>query len=95
MQRLDVTFFNRRAQARWCPASCSDVSIVSALVTDAVTSIFMDATRLVALAGGAIYMDRVLAGLAVCLFPVAALPIWTLSKRIRQTSRRSARTSDA
>jgi subfamily B ATP-binding cassette protein MsbA len=33
-------------------------------------------------------MDRVLAALAVCLFPVAALPIWFLSKRIRQTSRR-------
>jgi subfamily B ATP-binding cassette protein MsbA len=88
MQRLDVTFFNRRRAGQVVSRVMQDVSMVSALVTDAVTSIFLDATRLVALAGGAIYMDRVLAGLAVCLFPVAALPIWTLSKRIRQTSRR-------
>jgi ATP-binding cassette, subfamily B, bacterial MsbA len=88
MQRLDVTFFNRRRAGQVVSRVMQDVSMVSALVTDAVTSIFMDATRLVFLTGVAIHMDPVLAVLAVCLFPVAALPIWTLSKRIRQTSRR-------
>ena len=88
MQRLDVTFFNRRRAGQVVSRVMQDVSMVSALVTDAVTSIFMDATRLVILMGVAIHMDRVLAALAVCLFPAAALPIWTLSKRIRQTSRR-------
>jgi subfamily B ATP-binding cassette protein MsbA len=88
MQRLDVTFFNRRRAGQVVSRVMQDVSMVSALVTDAVTSIFMDATRLVGLTAVAIHMDRVLAALAVCLFPVAALPIWFLSKRIRQTSRR-------
>ena len=88
MQRLDVTFFNRRRAGQVVSRVMQDVSMVSSLVTDAVTSIFMDATRLVFLTGVAIHMDSVLAGLAVCLFPVAAAPIWILSKRIRQTSRR-------
>jgi len=88
MQRLDVTYFNRRRAGQIVSRVTQDVSMVSSLVTDAVTSVFQDITRLIGLVAVAVYMDAVLALLAVCLFPIAALPLWYFSKRLRQTSRR-------
>ena len=88
MQRLDVAYFNRRRAGQIVSRVTQDVSMVAALVTDAVTSVFQDITRLIGLVAVALYMDSVLAVLAFGLFPVAALPLWYFSKRLRQTSRR-------
>jgi ATP-binding cassette, subfamily B, bacterial MsbA len=88
MQRLDLSFFNRRRAGQIVSRVTADVSLVRGTVTDAVTSIFEDITRLVLLVAGAVYLDWVLALLAVCLFPVAALPIRYFSSQLRQTSRR-------
>jgi subfamily B ATP-binding cassette protein MsbA len=88
MQRLDLAFFNRRRAGQITARVMNDVGLVRATVTDAVTSIFQDITRLIGLVLGAFYMDWVLALLAVCVFPVAALPLRYFSWQLRQTSRR-------
>jgi subfamily B ATP-binding cassette protein MsbA len=88
IQRLDLAFFNRHRAGQIVSRVTADVSIVRATVTDAVTSLFQDITRLLALVAAALYMDWVLALLAVCLFPVAALPLRYFSSQLRQTSRR-------
>jgi subfamily B ATP-binding cassette protein MsbA len=88
MQRLDLAFFNRRRAGQITARVMNDVGLVRATVTDAVTSIFQDITRLIGLIAGAFYMDWVLALLAVCVFPVAALPLRYFSWQLRQTSRR-------
>src|SRR5205814_658772 len=50
--------------------------------------LFEDITRLIGLVTVAVYMDWVLALLAVILFPVAGLPLRYFSKQLRQTGRR-------
>ena len=88
MQRLDLAFFNRRRAGQITARVLNDVGLVRSTVTDAVTSIFQDITRLIGLIIGAFYMDWVLALLAVCVFPIAALPLRYFSWQLRQTSRR-------
>ncbi len=88
MQRLDLAFFNRQRAGQIVSRVVNDTGIVRPMVTDAVTSIFQDATRLIALVVVAVYMDAVLAGMAVLLFPIAYLPLRFFSKQLRQNSRR-------
>ena len=88
MQRLDLAFFNKRRAGQIVSRVLADVTLVRGAVTDAVTSLFQDLSRLVVLTGVAIYLDWVLALLAVVLFPVAALPLRYFSKQLRQNSRR-------
>ena len=88
IQRLDLAFFNRRRAGQIVSRVISDVGIVRGAVTDAVTSIFQEFPTLVGLTVTAFYLDWVLALLAICLFPAAALPIRYLSLQLRQTTRR-------
>ena len=88
IQRLDLAFFNRRRAGQIVSRVISDVGIVRGAVTDAVTSIFQEFPTLLGLTVTAFYLDWVLALLAICLFPAAALPIRYLSLQLRQTTRR-------
>jgi len=88
MQRLDLAFFNRRRAGQIVSRVTADVGLVRGAVTDAVSSIFQDAPRLILLTGAAFWIDWVLALLAICLFPAAALPVRQLSMKLRQTTRR-------
>jgi len=89
MQRLELAYFNRRRAGQIVSRVTADVTLVRGLVTDAVTSIFEDVARLVVLVAAAIRLDWVLALVAVCLFPAAALPIRYVSKQLRITGRRT------
>ena len=89
LQALDVAFFNRHRAGQIVSRITADVALVRTTVTDALTSFFQDATRLVGLVGVAIYMDWVLALLSFLLFPIAALPLRYFSTALRQNSRRS------
>ena len=91
IQRLDLAFFNRQRAGQIVSRVTTDVSLVRGTVTDALTSLFEDITRLIGLVTVAIYMDWVLALLAVILFPVAGLPLRYFSKQLRQTGRRASR----
>jgi subfamily B ATP-binding cassette protein MsbA len=88
MQRLDLAFFNRHRAGQIVSRITTDVNLVRSTVTDALTSIFQDVTRLIGLACVALYMDWVLALLALVLFPVAGLPLRYFSKQLRLNSRR-------
>jgi subfamily B ATP-binding cassette protein MsbA len=88
LQRLDLAFFNRHRGGQIVSRVTADAGLVRAMVTDAVTSLFQDITRLVGLIAVAVYMDWVLALIAVALFPVAAPLIWYFSTQLRQASRR-------
>jgi subfamily B ATP-binding cassette protein MsbA len=88
MQTLDLSFFNRQRAGQIVSRVTSDVALVRAAVTDAVTSVFQDITRLIGLVIAAVYLDATLAILAVCVFPIAALPIRYFSSQLRQISRR-------
>ena len=88
LQRLDLSFYNRQRAGQIVSRVTADTSLVNAMITDVVTSIFQDSTRLIGLAGAAVYMDWRLALLAVVVFPSAVLPLRAISKQLRKMSRR-------
>jgi subfamily B ATP-binding cassette protein MsbA len=88
MQQLELAFFNRRRAGQIVSRVTADVAVVRGLVTDTISSIFMDGARLIGLVAMAVYCDWVLAIVAVCLFPVVALPMRYFSAQLRQSSRR-------
>ncbi len=88
LQRLDLAFFNQQRAGQIVSRVTADATLVRSSVTDAVRSLFQDTTTLIGLTLAALWLDWVLAALAVLIFPIAALPIRALSVRIRQNSRR-------
>jgi len=88
LQRLDLSFFNRQRAGQIVSRVVADTSLVNAMVTDAVTSIFQDVTRLAGLTAVAVYMDWRLAIVAVGLFPLAYFPLRLISGQLRNASRR-------
>jgi len=88
LQRLDLSYFNRRRAGQITSRVTADVALMRATVTDAATSIFKDSTSLLSLLIAAVWLDWVLALISLCLFPIAAVPLRYLSNQVRQTSRR-------
>jgi subfamily B ATP-binding cassette protein MsbA len=88
LQHLDLSYFNRQRAGQVVSRVTADVTLVRQTVTDALTSLFQDITRLIGLVVVAVYMDWVLAVLAVLLFPAAGLPLRRFSTQLRQNSRR-------
>jgi subfamily B ATP-binding cassette protein MsbA len=88
LQRLDLAYFNRQRAGQIVSRVTADVTLVRQTVTDALTSLFQDITRLIGLVVVAVYMDWVLAVMALLLFPAAGLPLRRFSTQLRQNSRR-------
>ncbi|MFN8543315.1 MAG: ABC transporter transmembrane domain-containing protein [Candidatus Binatia bacterium] len=88
LQRMDLSYFNKQRAGQVVSRVLADVAIVRAAVTDAVTSLVQDTTTLIGLAAVAVYMDWVLALMALVLFPLAGLPLRYFSLQMRQNSRR-------
>ena len=88
MQTLDLAFFNRQRAGQIVSRVTADVTLVRNALTDAIKSVFQDATTLIACAGAAVFFDPVLALLGMLLFPVAALPLRYQSTHTRLTSRK-------
>ncbi|MCW5892589.1 MAG: ABC transporter ATP-binding protein [bacterium] len=88
LQTLDLAFFNGQRAGQIVSRVTADVTLVRSSVTDAVRSLFQDSTTLIVLIGTAIYLDWFLALLAILLFPIAAVPIITFSRQLRQNARR-------
>jgi subfamily B ATP-binding cassette protein MsbA len=88
LQRMDLSFFNRQRAGQIVSRVTSDAGLVRSMVTDVVTSVFQDITRLVGLVTVAIYMDWRLALIAIGLFPIAAPLLWYFSTQLRLASRR-------
>lgn len=88
MQQLDLAFFNRQRAGQIVSRVMADATNVRQTITDALTSVFQDLTRLLALAGGALYMDWRLALGAILMFPAAGAPLRYTSQKVRQLTRR-------
>jgi subfamily B ATP-binding cassette protein MsbA len=88
MQTLDLAFFNRQRAGQIVSRVTADVTLVRNALTDAIKSLFQDATTLIACGAAAVYFDPVLALLGMLLFPVAALPLRYQSTHTRLTSRK-------
>ena len=84
IQYLPLSFFNRTPSGTIVSRMTSDVSQVSAAVTQASIVILRDSASLVATVTAAFVMDWVLALIAFVAFPVAVLPVLGLSRKLRR-----------
>lgn len=83
IQYLPLSFFNRTPSGTIVSRMTSDVSQVSAAVTQASIVILRDSASLVATIAAAFIMDWTLALIAFVAFPVAVLPVMSLSRKLR------------
>ena len=84
IQYLPLSFFNRTPSGTIVSRMTSDVAQVSAAVTQASIVILRDTASLIATITAAFLMDWVLALIAFVVFPVAVLPVLSLSRRLRK-----------
>lgn len=84
IQYLPLSFFNRTPSGTIVSRMTSDVAQVSAAVTQASIVILRDSASLVATITAAFVMDWVLALIAFVVFPVAVLPVMSLSRQLRK-----------
>jgi subfamily B ATP-binding cassette protein MsbA len=88
--RLAPEFFVKHSAGEMISRVTSDVMLIRTLLTDSAAAVIRDSVRIVALIASAIYLDPILALIAVVVFPLAALPIARIGKKIRRLSRSGA-----
>jgi len=81
----DLARIEREAPAQLAARFTTDASIIREALTRAVNGI-ADAVTVIGLVASMLYLDWVLSAIAAALYPLAALPIERLGKRIRRAS---------
>ena len=85
LMRADLVQVEREAPATLAMRFTTDATIIREALTRAVNGL-RDGITIIGLVGAMIYMDWVLSLIAAVLYPLAALPIQTLGRRIRRAS---------
>ena len=88
MLKLSPEFFLRRSTGDILARITSDTVMLRSLLTDSLAAIIRDSIRIVALLVSAVYLDPVLAGMAVILFPIGIFPVYRFGKKMRRLSKR-------
>src|SRR5271165_6897326 len=83
--RTDLERLEREAPAALAARFTTDASIIREALTRAVNGV-ADAVTVVGLVASMLYLDWVLSVIAAALYPLAAVPIQRLGKRIRRAS---------
>lgn len=81
----DLVQVEREAPAQLAMRFTTDATILREALTRAVNAV-RDGVTIVGLVAAMIYMDPVLSGVAALMYPLAALPIQLLGRRIRRAS---------
>ena len=85
LMRADLVQVEREAPAQLATRFTTDATIIREALTRTVNGV-RDGVTIVGLVASMIYMDWVLSLIAAVLYPLAALPIQRLGKRIRRAS---------
>ena len=83
--RADLARLEREAPAQLAARFTTDATVIREALTRAVNGI-ADAVTLVGLVASMLYLDWVLSVIAAALYPLAAVPIQRIGKRIRRAS---------
>jgi subfamily B ATP-binding cassette protein MsbA len=65
----------------------NDVLLIRSLMTDVLAALLRDSVRVIALVGAALYLDPVLALIALIGFPLGFYPVYRFSRKLRRLSR--------
>lgn len=87
LMRADLAYFHGEASGRLVSNFLEDANLLRFAVARAITGIVKDLLMLSFLAGLMLYQNWQLALIAFVVFPIAAVPIRTLGKRMRKASR--------
>ncbi len=85
LMRADLARVEREAPAMLATRLTSDTSLIREALLRGVNAVG-DAVKIIGLVGFLLYTDWVLCLIAACLFPLAAIPIQRIGKRIRRVS---------
>ena len=85
LMRADLVQVEREAPAQLATRFTTDATIIREALTRAVNGL-RDGVTIIGLVASMLYMDFVLSLIAAALYPLAALPIQRLGKRIRRAS---------
>ncbi|MBW2056096.1 MAG: lipid A export permease/ATP-binding protein MsbA [Deltaproteobacteria bacterium] len=86
IQSLSLSFFTRTPTGVLISRIMNDVNLVQGAVSSAITSMLKHPLTIVGLAGVAFYRDWRLASVAFLILPVALIPIYRFSRKIRRVS---------
>ena len=85
LMRADLAQVEREAPAQLATRFTTDATIIREALTRTVNGL-RDAVTIIGLVGAMVYLDWVLSLMTAVLYPLAALPIQRLGKRIRRAS---------
>jgi ATP-binding cassette, subfamily B, bacterial MsbA len=85
LTRTDLTRMEREAPAQLAARFTTDAATIREALTRAVNGV-ADAVTVVGLVGSMLYLDWVLSVIAAVLYPLAAVPIQRIGKRVRRAS---------
>ncbi len=85
LSRADLNQVEREAPAQLAARFTTDAALIREALTRAVSGI-KDGVTIIGLAASMLYLDWVLSAIAAVMYPLAALPIQRLGKRIRRAS---------
>ncbi|MCB0344905.1 MAG: ATP-binding cassette domain-containing protein [Bdellovibrionales bacterium] len=85
--RMSPAFFSQHQTGSLISRITNDSLLVRMALTDAVASLIRDSIRIVALVGAAIYLDPVLALIALVGFPIGFYPVIRFGRRVRKLSK--------
>ena len=85
LTRADLARLEREAPAQLAARFTTDATIIREALTRAVNGI-ADAVTVIGLIGSMLYLDWLLCLIAAVLYPLAAVPIQRIGKRVRRAS---------
>ena len=85
---LPPSYFIVNSSANLLTRVTNDTLYVKNLLTDSLASIIRDSIRIVALLSAAIFLDPLLALIAIVAFPLGVVPVMRIGKRMRRLGRR-------
>jgi subfamily B ATP-binding cassette protein MsbA len=92
LQTLSLSFFDRTPTGVLMARITNDVNAIQGAVSDAVTGMIKDVFTAIGLIGVVFYRDWLLALVAIFVFPLAAYPFITFSRKLRKISKRTLET---
>jgi subfamily B ATP-binding cassette protein MsbA len=92
LQTLSLSFYDRTPTGVLMSRITNDVNSIQGAVSDAVTGIIKDAFTALGLICVVFYRDWLLALVAIFVFPLAAFPFISFSRKLRKISKRALET---
>jgi len=85
----DFGRLSRETPGRLVSKLTNDIGFVQTAVQAAINTAVRDALMIVALVASMIYLDWVMSLIVLCVYPIAALPVATLSQKLRRVAKQT------